>query len=154
MATGNRTDGASSWRFPENTVTFLRDLAANNNRGWFNDNKPLYERAIKEPATEFGALLSDHFESLTGRPHKPRVFRIHRDVRFAKDKTPFNAHLHISLTPDGIKPAPAWMFGLEPDRLVFGAGLMGCDKSGLDAFRTRIAGSDGKRLQRLCSAPM
>ncbi len=126
------------------TCTFLRDLKANNTREWFQANKPAYEAALKAPSAAFADAMAAALEAACGEPCTPKVFRIHRDVRFSKDKTPYNAHLHISFAPEG-KP-PAWMFGLEPDRLVLGVGTFQFDKAELDAYRARIDGPDGAAL--------
>ena len=134
--------GAADWRFPDETVPFLKALKANNDRSWFADNKGLYEEALKKPAAQFCSIASDELERLTGVAHSARVYRIHRDVRFSKDKTPYNAHLHISFFAKG-RQVPAFLFGLEPDRLVLGAGAMGFDKEGLDTYRARAADDDG-----------
>ncbi|MFZ2101712.1 MAG: DUF2461 family protein, partial [Oricola sp.] len=77
--------------FNDETITFLADLKANNARDWFADNKPLYERALKKPAGAFAGLMADELEKLTGAPHKPKIFRINRDVRFSRDKSPYNS---------------------------------------------------------------
>ena len=136
--------------FPKEAVKFLSDLKANNTRDWFTANKATYESAIKGPAAEFCEAMSGKLEKLTGTPCKSKVFRIHRDLRFSKDKTPYNAHLHISFTPEtGQASPPCWFFGLEPTRIVLGAGTFGFDKSALEAFRERVDGPDGKKLAKL-----
>ena len=94
--------------------------------------------------------MTGELEKLTGLDHVSKIFRVHRDVRFSKDKTPYKAHLHILFRPrdsgDGGLGMPAWFFGLEPDKLVLGAGVFGFEKAALDAYRKRIAGPEGKRL--------
>jgi len=136
--------------FPKEAVKFLSDLKANNSRDWFTANKATYESAIKGPAAEFCEAMSGKLEKSTGAPCKSKVFRIHRDLRFSKDKTPYNAHLHISFTPEtGLASPPCWFFGLEPERIVVGAGTFGFDKQALEAYRERIDGPDGKKLVKL-----
>lgn len=133
--------------FPDETAAFLNGLKANNNRQWFAANKPLYERSVKRPAEQFCAAVADGLQALTGTTHRSKIFRIHRDLRFSRDKTPYNAHLHISFIPEGesLSP-PCWFFGLDPDRLTLGAGLFAFDKPSLEAFRRRVAGKDGSAL--------
>ena len=80
--------------FPD-TQAFLRDLRANNDRDWFNAHKATYERVYKAPAEAFVAELRPRLEALAGVTLGGKVFRIHRDVRFSKDKSPYNTHLHI-----------------------------------------------------------
>jgi len=134
-------------RFPKESVQFLKDLKENNNRDWFTQNKAEYEQSIKLPAKAFGDVMAIHLEALTGLVHQPKIFRINRDLRFSRDKTPYNTHLHISFFPEIDIPAPPrWFFALETDRLVFGAGVFGFEKQDLDSFRARIVGKDGAKL--------
>ena len=136
--------------FPTETVAFLSDLRANNTRDWFTANKAVYERALKHPGAQFCAAMADELEVLTGAPHRSKNFRIHRDLRFSKDKTPYNAHLHISFTPQSdLSSPPCWFFGLEPDRVVLGAGVVAFDKQALERFRNRLLGTDANLLAKI-----
>ncbi|NJO37267.1 MAG: DUF2461 domain-containing protein [Rhizobiales bacterium] len=136
--------------FSPAAIKFLGDLRANNNRAWFATHKVAYEHEIKLPAEAFCSAMSNMLAELTGRPHAARIFRIHRDVRFSKDKTPYNAHLHIAFTPEGKAAAPPlWFFGLDPDKLSLGTGLFAFDKDGLDRFRQRIDGPEGEEIVAL-----
>lgn len=133
--------------FSKDAITFLRDLRANNDRTWFNDHKKIYERAIKQPAQAFCAAMTAALEDLTARPHSHKIFRIHRDVRFSKDKTPYNTHLHIAFMPDGKKSsAPAWFFGFDPEGLTLGTGIFTFEKEALERYRQRVLGADGAIL--------
>lgn len=77
---------------------FLRGLAANNEKPWFEANRALYEGAVKEPAAEMvtavAAALRARDLPLEGVP-KRSGFRIHRDVRFSKDKRPYKTNVGI-----------------------------------------------------------
>ena len=138
--------------FPPETLSFLRALKDNNNREWFGQNKDRYESAFVAPVAEFKAHIARSLESLTGKRHEAKVFRIHRDVRFSKDKTPYNAHIHIAFLPDVSSIArPAWMFGLDTERISVGAGVFAFEEKALKAFRDAVAGPDGQGLQRLLS---
>jgi uncharacterized protein (TIGR02453 family) len=133
--------------FSRQAAEFLKALEANNTRDWFEANKSTYETALKRPAAVFAQALSAELAGLTGLPHRPKIYRIYRDVRFSKDKTPYNAHLHMSFGLDMPHRAPpAWMFGLEPDRVVLGVGVFAFDGEALDPWRARIAGPDGAVL--------
>ena len=90
--------------FPSDAVEFLEKLEANNDREWFNAHKADYERACKEPMQQ---LLDDLDQKFGAGSSK--VFRIYRDVRFSKDKTPYKtwqaAHFaagYLSLSADGL----------------------------------------------------
>ena len=137
---------ASFSGFSKDAIAFLGDLRANNERAWFNANKKTYEREVKRPAGSFAAAMSGALEILTKRHHRHKIFRIHRDVRFSKDKTPYNTHLHIAFMPEQDGSPPAWFFGLDPEKLTLGTGIFGFEKAGLDAFRQRLLGADGDRL--------
>ncbi len=143
---------ARSWHFPAEGLAFLEELKANNSRDWFAQNKATYERAVKRPAAVFCSLVESELANLTGRKHTSKVFRIHRDVRFSKDKTPYNVHLHISFLP--VQPEgtpPAWHFGLGLEKLSLGAGTFAFDKPVLEAYRSRVGGAEGVRLGDLLS---
>ena len=136
--------------FSTNALAFLKDLKANNNRDWFHRNKKTYEVEIKRPAALFSAMMTESLADLTGRPHASKIYRIHRDVRFAKDKTPYNTHIHLSFTPESnVVIPPSWFFGLDTEGLTLGAGIFAFDKAGLDGFRKRVAGSDGEELGQI-----
>ena len=85
----------------KNTLQFLDDLKANNNRDWFLENKKRYE-AVKK---EYQQLVSDFLDAM--KPLDPSLemlevknctFRINRDIRFSKDKTPYKSHLGVWLS--------------------------------------------------------
>ncbi|MDU8946634.1 DUF2461 domain-containing protein [Ovoidimarina sediminis] len=133
--------------FPEDTLPFLSDLKANNTRDWFHAGKPRYEAALREPGAAFAGAMAGALADLTGADHRAKIYRIHRDVRFSKDKTPYNAYLHISFAPDGAgEDPPMWFFGLWPEKLTLGCGVFAFAGPRLEAFRTAMAGPDGARL--------
>lgn len=136
--------------FPSETVPFLNDLKANNNREWFNAHKATYTSAIKQPAETFADVLLPHLEQVAGEPLQAKIYRMYRDVRFSKDKTPYNSHLHISFMPPGHGETPiGWFFALETDRIILGAGAFQFGKQDLITWRNRVAGPDGERLATL-----
>jgi uncharacterized protein (TIGR02453 family) len=131
------------------TVAFLKALAANNERAWFTQNKKTYEANLKIPAKQFAEELAMELERATGLSHRPKIFRINRDLRFSKDKTPYKTHLHMSFTPDSSAPiSPAWMFGLQRDHLVLGLGIFAFPDKALDRWRERVDGPEGEALAR------
>jgi len=71
--------------FPKALFTFLKQLKKNNERDWFNDNKARFEANVKAPLEAF---VGDASEELGAG----KVFRIYRDVRFSKDKSPYKTH--------------------------------------------------------------
>ncbi len=134
--------------FAPETVQFLKALKTNNSREWFTANKKTYEQVYKRPAKAFSGAMAAELEQLTGIPHASKIFRVNRDLRFAKDKTPYNTHLHISFIPHSdLATPPCWFFGLDTGSLALGAGVFGFDKTMLEVFRNRIDSKDGDLLQ-------
>ena len=92
--------------FTKKSLKFLQELENNNNRDWFNENKPRYLSDIKEPFEIFiGDLIEamkPYFESLSITP-KDAIFRIYRDVRFSKDKSPYKTRISALIGPGGRK---------------------------------------------------
>ncbi len=88
----------SSYFSPE-LFKFLRDLAGNNNRPWFAKNKERYERVVQQPCLRFirdaGPALKSISPSLVAdpRPNGGSLFRIYRDTRFSKDKSPYKTNV-------------------------------------------------------------
>ena len=110
---------------------FLKDLAANNDRTWFEANKERYEDDLREPArafiSDFGAHLhkiSPHFRA-DPRKAGGSLFRIHRDVRFAKDKSPYKTYTGIQFRHKAGKDAhaPGFYLHLQPGACFAGAGI-------------------------------
>jgi len=131
--------------FDPQTNAFLADLAANNSRDWFTQNRARYDTQYLAPAKAFADAFAAQLERRSGAPVDTRLFRIHRDVRFAKDKTPYNTHVHIAWRNPGA--ALWWMFGLEVDALVIGFGCFGFGKDKLDHWRRLLDSPAGAELQ-------
>jgi uncharacterized protein (TIGR02453 family) len=132
--------------FPKDLAVFLAELKKNNKKTWFDNNRARYQTVYRSPAKAFSEIMAYELQKLTRIEHTPKIFRINRDIRFSKDKTPYNTHLHISFLPNGTKPA--WMFGLAPDYLTLGVGSFGFEKSELESYRARVAGRSGIKLTK------
>ncbi len=118
---------------------FLGDLAANNSRDWWQDNKATYDDRLKAPALALLDKLTPPLAKLSGHAIKPKLFRPHRDVRFSKDKTPYNTHLHMMWQLEGDAPQlPVFFFGIGLDYITTGAGMMGFDKPVLANWRKML----------------
>lgn len=106
--------------FGDKALPFLKALDFHQNREWFVENKDLFEAHLHEPLGDLIDDLVARFEK-AGLPfkgdRKKSQFRIKRDTRFAKDKSPYNRHLSALLSPDGSKWAESGCFyvcvGLE-----------------------------------------
>ena len=132
--------------FTKATFTFLKDLTENNKREWFHQNKHRYEDHVRDPAirfiTDFGAhlrTLSEHFRS-DPRTVGGSMFRIHRDTRFSKDKTPYKTAIGIQFRHELGKNAHAPGFYLHIDRggCFAGAGMWHPDSPSLKKIREAI----------------
>ena len=122
---------ASEPSFDEELFSFLDDLRANNDRAWFTASRARYESAVLEPALAF---IEDFAPRLEGISHHFRadarasggsLFRIHRDTRFSKDKTPYKTNIGIHFRHNAAKDAhaPGFYLHLEPDASFFGCGI-------------------------------
>lgn len=128
----------------EDTRAFMQQLAAHNNRDWFNANKAQYDARVKRPATALLDEMAARLEELTGAQVRPKLYRIHRDLRFSRDKTPYNTHLHLQWSAgDGVT---SWLFGISNDYVCAGTGAMGFEREALTRWREAVAGEPGAAL--------
>ncbi len=95
------------FHFTPDFIQFLRELPANNNRDWFLENKKRYEKSVKIPFEKFISDLIDELKKedirLKDVTAKECIFRINRDVRFSKDKSPYKIHVSALISPTGRK---------------------------------------------------
>lgn len=118
---------------------FFAELSCNNRKDWFEPRKTHYVTQIRKPAELFAELLAEDLSRLTGVAHAPKLFRIYRDVRFARDKSPYNPWLHILWRPasaDGL--APGWFFSCASGELVLGLGVVSLKGPALTRYREWI----------------
>ncbi len=117
--------------FSPKLFRFLDDLAANNDRDWFKANQATYEAEVRQPAldfiTEFAeplARISPHLVA-DSRTVGGSLFRIQRDTRFSKDKTPYklNTGMHFRHEQAEDAHAPGFYVHLQPRQCFIGAGL-------------------------------
>jgi len=112
VASKDRRDG-SFVGFGPNWESFFRDLAANQTKAWFEANRSTFQSEILEPLQKLVAALAFAFEvrevPLRGDP-KTSVFRLNRDIRFSKDKSPYKTNAGAVLTRDGTKSAPGLLY--------------------------------------------
>ncbi|MEM1274815.1 MAG: TIGR02453 family protein [Pseudomonadota bacterium] len=127
---------------------FFSQLRAQNTKDWFTPRKDHYISEIRKPAELFATLLAEDLARLTGEAHNAKVFRIYRDVRFSKDKSPYNAHLHI-LWSTQAAAAPSWFFALNPDSIWLGMGLLGLSGPMLTRYRQFVDAEGDALAQHL-----
>jgi uncharacterized protein (TIGR02453 family) len=133
--------------FTPQLFRFLRDLEANNDRAWFKANQAEYERAIREPALDFIndmatplAKISPHFVA-DSRTVGGSLFRIQRDTRFSKDKTPYKTNTGMQFRHERGKDAhaPGFYIHIEPKESFIGVGLWRPESKLANAIREAIA---------------
>ena len=99
--------------FGEKAIPFLKAIGFHQSREWFAENRDIFERELREPFGDLIDVLSLRFAEaglgLKG-DRKKSLFRITRDVRFSKDKRPYNQHLSAILSPDGAKTSQGVLF--------------------------------------------
>ncbi len=126
---------------------FLSDLKQNNNRDWFQVNKDRYENDVKEPLLTFIAAFAERSPEIsTSIMVIPRVsggslFRIYRDVRFSKDKTPYKtgAGIHFRHKRGKDVHAPGYYLHLEPGDVFVGSGIWKPNTETVTKIRSKIA---------------
>lgn len=109
------------------TLKFLKDLKKNNNKPWFDANRAAYEAARSDFENFIQAVLDKHSRNdpdLKGLMAKQCMFRINRDVRFSKDKSPYKTNFGASMDKGGKKSGLAgYYFHCEPGKSFIGGGL-------------------------------
>ncbi|MFT3743721.1 MAG: DUF2461 domain-containing protein [Pyrinomonadaceae bacterium] len=133
------------------TLKFLKDLKANNDREWFQANKKLFD-AAQDNVTAFAGYLIGEIgkfdEAVSGLDPKASVFRIYRDVRFSKDKSPYKTNLGAYISPGGRKSMqPGYYFHVEPGRSFVAGGKHIPDGPELLKLRTAIANNTDEFLK-------
>jgi len=133
--------------FPKAFFDFFRELKANNERPWFEANKSRFRETVQAPMSDFIAAMAPHLARISKqfvadpRPHGGSMFRIHRDVRFSKDKRPYKEHgacqFRHRLGRD--VHAPGFYVHLAPKEVFVGAGLWMPDPDALFKIRSAIA---------------
>lgn len=131
-------------KIEKDTLKFLKELSKNNNREWFTEHKPRYQEAHANMVDFAGALIGemnkvDHIENESA---KKTLFRIYRDVRFSKDKSPYKNHFSGSL-----KRATKWLrggyyFHIEPGNSVAAGGFFSPSGPDMKIIRDEIAHND------------
>ena len=117
--------------FTPKLFQFFIELAQNNERAWFQANKERFETHVRTPALAFITAFGPHLAKISkryvadARPVGGSLFRINRDIRFAKDKSPYKtmAGLHFRHEHGKDVHAPGFYLHLEPKDVFMGAGL-------------------------------
>ena len=146
---------------------FLRELNKNNTREWFQANKDRYETDVRNPLLGFIADFAPYLEEISPQfVAEPRrsggsMFRIHRDTRFSKDKSPYKTHAAAQFRHARGKDvhAPGFYLHLEPRQVFAGTGLWRPDSATTKKIRDAIVAKpaawkrarSGRALLALCT---
>ena len=126
----------------QHTFDFLKQLAAHNHKEWFEQNKKLYDASRKEHeffVTEVLKELAERETDFAGQKAKDCMFRIFRDVRFSKDKTPYKTNFGAVFSKGGKKDAGAGYYvHLEPGKSFIGGGIWMPESVVLNKIRQEI----------------
>ena len=133
--------------FTKATFNFLDELSANNNRAWFETNKPRYEALVREPALDFieamDPVLATFAPNFRAEPRKVggSLMRVFRDTRFSRDKTPYQSNIGIQFRHALGKDvhAPGFYVHIATDECFFAVGCWHPESDALGKLRDLIA---------------
>ena len=127
----------------ENYSVFFQELEKNNSKEWFHGHKKEYENDVKKPFLKLlEALIPELLKLEPTIPTNPKdaLFRINRDIRFTKDKTPYNTLLKAGFSPGGKKSKlPGFYLAISADSIHVGGGLFNLKGTDLKTVRTLIS---------------
>ena len=132
--------------FEKASIEFLEQLAANNNRDWFNENKTRYEEQVLDVALRFIqsmqdplAQLAPHFTAIPQRMGGS-LMRVYRDTRFSKNKLPYETNIGIQFRHEQAKDvhSPGYYVHIDPEQVFVGVGMWRPESDALLAIRQRI----------------
>ncbi len=135
---------------------FFKDLAKNNNKEWFDANRKRYEQSVKEPFAVFVEeaikRVAKHDKAIRIEP-KDAIFRINKDIRFSKDKTPYKLEASALVSQAGRKDhnSPGIYFAFGPEAVKFYGGAYQPEKDQLEKIRTAIM-RDSKGFHKVIDA--
>jgi uncharacterized protein (TIGR02453 family) len=133
--------------FEPRFIEFLRDLAANNTRDWFQARYAEYQALVMQPARDFVAAMGEAFKAIGEDVRaEPRVhgsiLAITRDTRFAQDKTPYKTHLDLwfwqPIDDAPNRDCPGYYLRVAPDALALGAGVHRFSESAQASYRRAV----------------
>lgn len=144
-----------SHRVPKESFTFLKDLKQNNDRAWFQEHKPRYQSTRQALILVVDDVLDqlreyDHIETPTG---KAAMYRIYRDVRFSKDKTPYNVHWSALFKRATASRRGSYYLRIEPGgKSIVGGGFWGPNPDDMRLIRSHLA-QEPEALRKIISSP-
>jgi uncharacterized protein (TIGR02453 family) len=140
--------------FSKDFLDFFKELAANNHKDWFDSNRKRYEKNVKDPFKVFVTDLIAEMHKIDPDINidaKDAIFRINRDIRFSKDKSPYKLDRSAIISSAGRKDhsVPGFYISLGPDKTHLGGGAYFLKPEQLQALRTYIMANNEKLMKVL-----
>lgn len=134
--------------FKKEFIAFFKELEMNNHTEWFHENKKRYQQFVKDPFHDFVAEIISRVQKVDPEvaiQPKEAIFRINRDIRFSKDKTPYKTTVSAVVSPGGRKSlnTPGAYFELSTRGVQYYGGAYYMEKDHLQRARTIIAKDPG-----------
>src|SRR5262252_7704628 len=145
------TTNGATMGFTPTALKFLRGLARNNNKEWFEAHREEYETEVREPMRDLIGEMNERFKTCApeiGGDPKRSMFRINRDIRFSKDKSPYKTHASCwfhhraasrRVGSEAAEGSAGFYFHLQPGKSFVGAGVWMPPRPLLDKLRDSIA---------------
>src|SRR6185503_3909232 len=145
--------------FPKEGLQFLRSLKRNNNREWFQEHKSIYETRVKQPLEGLIDALASDFERFAPEmiaSSKVSAYRIYRDTRFSKDKSPYKTHVAAVFPRSGLgkHEGAGFYIHISPSELLVGGDLYMPQREDLIAVSQKIAGDEASLLKIVGHQPL
>lgn len=121
---------------PKNTISFLKELKLNNNRDWFNENKQEFN-SIQTEVKKFADQVKDSL-NLSDNIEKLKIFRIYRDLRFSKDKTPYKKNIGMAFHRSKPELRGGYYLEISADESFMAVGFWNPNKEDLLRIRKEI----------------
>jgi uncharacterized protein (TIGR02453 family) len=146
--------------FPRETFEFLAGLAEHNSKAWFEAHRDDYEAYYAAPAKLFVEAIGPKLKAISKTvSYEPKIngsiFRINRDVRFGKDKTPYKTHLDFWFWEGAHRgwETPGFFLRLTPSTMIAGAGMHAFSAAQLASYRSAVIdGKAGAELEKILAA--
>ncbi len=130
--------------FNASFLKFFKELSKNNTTEWFNENRKTYEKEVKKPFSDFVeemiGLIQKYDPEVQIKP-SDAIMRINKDIRFSKDKTPYNTHVAANISKYGKKDKsyPGFYFQLSPEGIMMYGGAYVVESTTLPSIRNYIS---------------
>lgn len=139
--------------FTADYLEFFKELAGNNHKEWFDEHRKRYTKSVKDPFNNYVQALIDEVgkrDKTVKIAPKDAIFRINRDIRFSKDKTPYKTNCSAIISPAGRKDKsnPGLYIEMSPEHYRIYGGVYMPDKDQLYSIRETIA-ANPKTLDKL-----